>query len=196
MKILVAAALLLFASAAAADEAAKPSAEEQAMMEKYMKAATPGPEHQAMAKMAGKWKLQVTSWMKPGTPPAKSEGTAEFRPILGGRYLEQEVHGDMGGQPFEGRGIEGYDNVTKTRFASWVDNMATSAPMVTRGRCAAGAKTCTLKGKAMDPILGKEIAVTETVTMTDDNNFKFEMSGPGPDGKPYKNLEIVYTRQQ
>jgi hypothetical protein len=191
----IAAAVLFASLAALADEQPKMSPDEQKMMEKYMKAATPGPEHQAMAKMAGKWKLQVTSWMKPGAPPMKSEGTAEFRTILGGRYLEQEVHGDMGGQPFEGRGIEGFDNVTKVRFASWVDNMATSAPMVTRGKCAAGAKTCTLKGKAVDPIAGKEMPVTEKVTMTDDDHFTFEMSGPGPDGKPYKTLEIVYTRQ-
>ncbi|HUJ25033.1 MAG TPA: DUF1579 domain-containing protein [Myxococcales bacterium] len=193
---LLAAALSLTAFTALADEPPKMSPEDQKMMEKYMKAATPGPEHQAMAKMAGKWKLQVTSWMKPGAPPMKSEATAEYRAILGGRYLEQEVHGDMGGAPFEGRGIEGYDNVTRTRFASWVDNMATSAPMVTRGKCAVTAKTCTLKGKFVDPIAGKEMSVTETVTVTDDNNFRFEMAGPGPDGKPYKSLEIVYTRAQ
>src|SRR5205807_2748449 len=46
-----------------------PSPEVQAMMEKYQKAATPGPEHQHMAKMAGKWKLAVTSWPAPGAPP-------------------------------------------------------------------------------------------------------------------------------
>src|SRR5438477_13178691 len=112
MKILVAAALLL-TTAALADEAPKMSPEEQKMMEKYTKAATPGPEHQQMAKMAGKWKLQVTAWMKPGAPPMKSEGTSEYTPILGGRFLQEEVHGNMGDQPFEGRGLMGFDNVTK-----------------------------------------------------------------------------------
>ena len=193
MKILAAA--LLVSAAALADAPPQMSKEDQAMMEKYMKAGTPGPEHQAMAKMAGKWKLKVSSWMKPGAPPMTSEATAEFRTIMGGRYLEQDVHGDMGGQPFEGRGIEGFDNVTKTRWGTWVDNMGT-APMLMKGKCGAAAKTCVTKGKVADPIAGKEVPVTSTITMKDDNTMVMEMSGPGPDGKPFKNLEIVYTRAQ
>jgi hypothetical protein len=173
---------------------AAPSAAEQAMMEKYMKAATPGPEHADLGKLAGKWKLAVTAWMAPGAPPQKSDGSAEFKPILGGRYMQQEVHGDMGGQPFEGLGIEGYDNVTKQRVGTWVDSMSTG-PMVTRGKCAAGAKKCTFRGKMPDAVAGKEVPVSETLTMIDDNSFKFEMNGPGPDGKVFKMMEIVYTRQ-
>src|SRR5260370_8178155 len=121
------------------------------MMEKYTKAATPGPEHQQMAKMAGKWKLQVVAWMAPGAPPMKGYGTAEFRTILGGRYLEQEVHGSMGDQPFEGRGLEGFDNITKTRFGTWVDSMGTG-PMVMKGKCAAAPKPRTLNGQTPHPL--------------------------------------------
>ncbi len=168
--------------------------DEKAIMEKYMKAATPGPEHEKMGKMAGKWKLAVTMWMAPGGPPQKSEGTAEFKPILGGRYLQQEVRGDMNGQPFQGMGVEGYDNVTKERFGTWVDSMSTG-PMVMKGKCAADAKKCTLKGKVSDAIAGKEVPVSETVTVNDDNSFTFEMQGPGPDGKMFKTVEILYTRQ-
>jgi hypothetical protein len=158
-----------------------------------MKAATPGPVHQQMAKMAGKWKLQTTMWMAPGAPPMKSEGTAEFTSILGGRFLQQEVHGNMGDQPFEGRGLDAYDNVTKTHESSWVDNMGTGM-MVMKGRCAPTAKSCTMKGKVADAVAGKDVPVTSTMTVKDDNTFTFEMTGPGPDGKPFKNLEIVYTR--
>src|SRR5258708_17091516 len=195
----IAAAFFVLASMSAlADEAKpaakEPSAAEKAMMETYLKAATPGPEPQQMARMAGKWKLQVSSWMAPGAPPMKSEATAEFRTILGGRFLEQEVHGSFGDQPFEGRGVEGFDNVTKTRFGTWVDNMGTGT-MLMKGKCAAAAKTCTMKGKAPDAIAGKEMSVSQTMTIKDDNAFTFEMQRPGPDGKPFKTLEIVYTRQ-
>lgn len=191
----IAAAFLMVISAAALAEEAKkaPSSEEQAMMDKYMKAATPGPEHQRLAKMAGKWKMEVTAWMKPDSPPQKSEGTAEYRPVLGGRFLEQEVHGTMGDQPFEGRGLEGFDNVTKLYVGTWVDNMST-APMVMKGKCAADGKKCTMKGKVADAIAGKEVPVTTVMIVKDDNNFTWQMMGPGPDGKPFKTLEIVYTR--
>ena len=200
MKTLAIAAVLLAAAAASADEpkaqAPALSPAEQAMMEKYTKAATPGPEHQQLAKLAGKWDLQVTSWMTPGGAPMKSQGTAEFKPILGGRFVQEEVHGDMGGQPFEGMGLEGFDNITKERIGTWVDNMGTGL-MTTRGKCAAGAKKCTFKGRMPDAVAGKEVAVTETVTMTDDDHFTFEMygPGPGPGGKTFKVLEIAYTRQ-
>ena len=196
----IAAALLLAASLrpAHAEEKAKAppqmSAEEQAMMEKYMKAATPGPEHQKLAKLAGKWKLQVTAWMAPGAPPEKSDGTAEFTSLLGGRYLQQEVKGNMGGQPFEGRGIEGYDNVTKERFGTWMDSMSTGL-LVARGKCAADAKKCTFKGTMPDAVAGKAVPMTETLTYTDDDHFSFEMHGPGPGGKNFKMIEIAYTRQ-
>jgi hypothetical protein len=191
----IAAALFLIASAAAlADEPKKEmSAEEKAMMEKYMKAASPGPEHAQMAKMAGKWKVQVTSWMKPGAPPMRSEGTAEYKAIMGGRFLEEEVHGDMGGQPFEGKGTSGYDNVLKERWGTWVDSMGTGT-MLMKGKCAAGSKKCTMKGKSPDPIAGKEVPFTWAVEMKDDDTFVMEMTGPGPDGKQFKNLELVYTR--
>ena len=173
---------------------AQMSAAEQEMMQKYMQAATPGPEHQKLAKLAGKWKLQVTSWFAPGAPPQKSDGTAEFKTILGGRYVQQEVKGEMGGQPFEGMGIMGFDNVTKERFATWTDSMSTGL-MVMRGKCPADAKKCTTKGRMSDAVAGKEVPFSETTTMTDDDHFKFELRGPGPDGKQFKMLEIVYTRR-
>ena len=181
-------------AAPAGAAAPAPSPEEQAMMEKYMKAATPGPEHAELAKLAGKWKLAVSTWMTPAGPPLKSEGTAEFKTLLGGRYVQEEVHGDVGGQPFEGIGIQGYDNVTKQRVGTWMDSMSTGL-MVTHGKCAAGAKKCSFRGKMPDAVAGKEMPVSSTMTMIDDNHFKFEMSGPAPDGKVFKMLEILYTRQ-
>jgi hypothetical protein len=196
-------ALLLTAASicpARAQEAAKPSGPpqmspaEQAAMEKYMKAATPGPEHQKLAKLAGNWKLQITSWFAPGAPPQKSEGTAEFKTVLGGRYLQQEVKSDMGGQPFEGRGLEGFDNVLNEHFATWTDSMSTGL-MVMRGKCATDARKCSMKGKMSEPMAGKEVAFSETTTFTDDDHFTFELHGPGPGGKQFKMLEIQYTRQ-
>jgi hypothetical protein len=66
-----------FALPVAAQEGAPPmSAEERAMMEAFQKAATPGPQHAALAKTAGEYQLSVTSWQAPGAPPTKDSGTA------------------------------------------------------------------------------------------------------------------------
>ena len=195
---LLAAAMCAAAPALAAQPAAKPKAppamNEQAAMETYMKAAAPGPVHEEMGKMSGKWKLDVTFWFSPGAPPQKSSADAEFKMVMGGRYLQQDVHGEMGGQPFEGLGIEGYDNVTKERFGTWFDNMSTGE-MTTRGQCAAGAKTCTLKGMVSDAMAGKKVPIREVVTKIDDGHMKFETYGLDASGKEFKTMEIMYTRQ-
>ncbi len=52
-----------------------------------------------------------------------------------------------------------------------------------------------MKGKMADAVAGKEVPITSTMTLKDDNSFTFEMTAPGPDGKQFKTLEIVYTRQ-
>lgn len=196
--IVFSAAFLVAQAALAAQQAAKPAAkpamDEKAMMEIYMKAATPGPEHQEMAKMAGNWKLEVTSWMAPGAPPEKSAATAVFEPLLGGRYMRQMVKGEMGGMPYEGMGIEGFDNVSKEKFGVWVDSMGTGA-MVSRGKCSAGARSCTMTGSMNDPLTGKPSKVREVMTRSSDNSFTFDMYGPDPAGKEFRMMQIVYTRQ-
>jgi serine/threonine protein kinase len=196
--LLAAAAFLVSPTVLAAEQAgqpaAKPAMDQTAMMEKYMKAATPGPEHQEMAKLAGTWKLDVTQWLTPGATPEKSTATAEFESILGGRYMQQKVHGEMGGQPFEGMGYEGFDNVSKERFGTWIDNMSTGS-MLTHGKCAVGAKTCTLTGSMNDPLTGKLCKVREVITRKGDNSFTFDMYGPDQTGKEFQMMQIVYTRQ-
>ena len=37
-------------------------------MAAWKKASTPGLQHAELAKMAGKWNVKATSWMKPGSP--------------------------------------------------------------------------------------------------------------------------------
>jgi hypothetical protein len=146
-----------------------------------------------MKKMVGTWKIDVTSWMEPGAPPEKSTGTAEFKLLMDGRYLQQQVKSQMGGMPFEGMGIEGYDNVTKERFGFWIDNMGTGA-MVARGKCGVGEKVCKFTGSYNDPLTGKAKNIREVITMNNDNSFTFEMFGPDNAGKDYKVMEILYTR--
>ena len=194
LALLVAALLLVPASTAAEEKkAAAPSAEDQAMMEAYMKAATPGPAHQEMAKMSGSWKMEVTSWMAPGAPPQTSPGTATFTMIMGGRYLQQTVKSEFGGMPFEGLGIEGYDNATGEHFGTWFDSMGTGV-MVSRGKCEVGATTCTYTASMVDPVTKKKTEIREVMTMQGPDKFTFAMYGPDKGGKEYKMMEIVYTR--
>jgi hypothetical protein len=164
-------------------------------MEAMIKAGTPGDPHKKLDVFAGTWETEITMWMAPGAPPAKSRGVAENRMIMGGRYLEQRYKGEFFGEPFEGIGYTGYDNVRKQYWGTWMDNMST-AMMVSTGASSADGKTWTFKGTMPDPMTGKDSWVDEKLTVTDADHHTMEMWGPGPDGKVFKMMEIAYSRKK
>src|ERR1700739_4141049 len=71
---------------------------------------TPGDVHKMIAKYDGKWNEDVSFWMQPGAAPSTNKATAVNQMILGGRYQQSTVTGDMMGTKFEGFSLLGYDN--------------------------------------------------------------------------------------
>ena len=171
----------------AADKAGKAH---QEMMEMMMKAGAPGAAHEMMKKCEGTWKASVKSWEGPGDPML-SEGTAEFKMILGGRFLEQKFTGTMMNMPYEGYGLSGYDNMKKMYTTTWFDNMNTSAMNAT-GSYSEAKKTLTYKASSIG-MDGKPMNVRMTNVMPDDNTQVFTMYGVDK-GKEMKMMEITYTR--
>jgi len=173
---------------------AAPPGMDQAAMEMMMKAATPGPQHQHLAKMVGDWTFTNTFWMAPGAPPQQSTGTMHAQALMGGRYVEHQWSGNMMGAPFEGRGTEAYDNVSKQWETTWIDNMGTGI-MNGTGTCDDAMKSCTYNNELWDPMTGKKSSMRSVITWASDNEFHNEMYGPGPDGKEMKMMEIVAKRK-
>jgi hypothetical protein len=172
-----------------AKDAPKKDAQEDAM-EVMMKAGKPGEQHESLKKCAGSWKAVVKSWNGPGDPVI-SEGTADFKMILGDRYLEQRFTGSMMNMPYEGYGLTGYDNMKKTYTMMWIDNMGTSM-MTGIGSYDAAKKTMTFKSSGLGPD-GKMMNFRMTNVMTDDNTQLFTMYNTEK-GKEMKMMEITYTR--
>jgi hypothetical protein len=199
-KLIGIAALLAMAAAVCAraddkQKARQPSAEEKAMMEAWMKYSTPGEVHKKMASLEGTWTTKVREWMAPGAPPQESDGTAEFKMLLGGRYLQQSFQGSMMGQPFNGMGISGYDNAKKTTQSVWVDSAGTGM-MTLSGSWDAEGKTLTETGSMDDFMTGKPMQIKGQMHMGDNDHFIYEMWMSGPDGKMFKTLDIGYTRKK
>ena len=165
-----------------------------AEMEAMQKAMTPGEPQKRLARLAGDWTFTNTMWMAPGQPPTTSTGTMHGEVLMDGRYVEHTWKGDMMGMPFEGRGTDGYDNVGKQYVSSWLDNMGTGI-MYSTGSCDAAGNACNYTADMWDPMSGKKSTTRSTITWTDDNTFKNEMYGPGPDGKEVKWMEIVAKRK-
>jgi hypothetical protein len=168
----------------------------QEQMEAMMKLASPGEIHKQLGKMAGDWTFTNKMWMAPGQPPMESAGTMHAEAILGGRYVQTAWKGSVMGQPFEGQGTEGYDNIAKQYVTSWVDNMGTGI-MHSVGTCEDGGKKCTVVGESSDPMSGGKVTMKSVLTWIDDNSFKKEMYGKDPaSGQEMKMMEIVVQRKK
>lgn len=168
------------------------SAAEAKAWEEYM---TPNEMHKMLAAGDGKWDGEEMTWMAadaPATGPHKI--TAEYKMIMGGRYQEEIVKGDMMGMPFEGRSWTGYDNARKKFISTWVDNFGTGM-MQTEGTWDEASKSITMTGKMMDPAKGKETEMRQVIKFPDDKHQIIEMYCTGKDGKEFKNMEIKLTKK-
>jgi len=187
------AALLFVPSAFAQQQQPEMTPEQQAEMEAYTKAGTPGAAHQALASTVGNYDLKVRSWMEPGGPPMEEAGTGTRAMALDGRVRVESVSSKMMGAPFTGHGMLGYDNVTGKYWSTWNDSMSTGL-MVSEGTCDAS-RACKFTGSWNDPVRKGAVTARMTTRWTTPTTEVFEMYGPGRDGKEMKMMEITYTKK-
>lgn len=122
----VAAALAAAAPAAAGEP--DPATADTAY-QAYVRARTPGAEHELLAGLAGELELTSRFWLDPAGEPELSVLPARRRMILDGRVLELEAGPDAGG--FRGRGMMGFDNTTGRYWYVWTDTSATGVATLT-----------------------------------------------------------------
>jgi hypothetical protein len=179
------------ASAPAAGGAAP--AMDPAIMAKMTAFATPGPDHKVLDACVGKWTTHVKIWMDPAAPATESDGTGEGKWIMGGRYLQEDFKGTVMGQPFEGMGITGFDNMKKAYVGTWIDNFGTGI-MTSEGTYDAAKKTISCTSQCPDATMTKYVSSRMVSTLIDANTHKLEMFAPDKSGKEYRSMEITYTR--
>jgi hypothetical protein len=168
--------------------------EQQAEMEAYMKAGTPGPPHQLMAASVGTYDLKIKSWYEPGGPAVEESGTAKRSMLLGGRVMAEEMDTTMMGMPFSGYGLMGFDNVSGKYWHTWNDSMSTGV-MVSEGTCDADGNACSFTGSWNDAIKKASVTARMTSRRTGRGTEVLEMFAPGRDGKEMKMMEITYTKR-
>lgn len=196
----LACALLSLAAAAAAQEsqqaAAAPDAETQAMMAAWQKAATPGPQHAQLAEhFAGTWDTKQTMWMDPSAPPMVETGKSVDTVVLGGRQVHTVFSSQLMGQPFNGIGYMGYDNVRGKYTASWVDDMSTGL-MTSEGDYDPATRTYTFTGEMADPMNdGAPVTIRETVRIVDADHHVMEMYELR-DCQEVRTMQIEYSRAE
>jgi hypothetical protein len=195
MKIRIWSVLAIFALVASVATAQQEQMDEKAMMDAMVKAATPGEPHKKLDPFVGTWNVSTKMWNAPGAPPAEGTGSATARWILGGRYVEQQFTGDFMGMPFNGLGYTGYDNVKKQYIGTWMDSFSTGV-MVSAGVSDPTGKVMAFAGTMDDPMTGQTMRMDQKITVLDNDKHIMEGWMPGPDGKPFKMMELTYTRKK
>jgi Protein of unknown function (DUF1579) len=198
--LLIAATIGLAAAMTAAQDSkqdAKAADKEKAMMEAWQKAATPGDAHKKLEPFVGTFDARVRMWSDPdpSKAPEDSTGTMTSAWVLGNRYVQQNYEGTFMGQPFNGIGYVGYDNVSKKIQSIWMDSAATGMMWMTGTADAAG-KVVSTKGTMSDPMSGRSLPVEDKITIADNDHMKMEMWTKGAGGKMMKVMEIEYTRKK
>ena len=185
--------MLAVSPALANDKKAQKPMDPLAMMELWRQAATPGEPHALFATLVGSWTTTTKEWMEPGKPPMESTGTAESRMLMEGRFLHQEFHGQMMGQPFTGMSIDAYDNIRKKYVTVWVDTRGTGV-FIMEGTGSADGKTITLRGTHAEPG-GGTMAHRAIWKIIDADHQLVEMYSAHHGRKETKMMEITYTRK-
>jgi len=197
LAVMLALALPLPAQEKAAPGGEKPAADPQmqdmiAAMEKF---ASPGPEHKILLDAVGTWDLESKVWMDPSAPPSVIQGKAAYRAVLGGRYVQFDLEGEMMGMPYTGYGISGYDRYNKRYMTLWLDNFGTGFYM-TEGTADASGRVRTETGSWDDYMSGKKMHVKIVYTYLNKDKFTSEMYMIQADGKEMKTMEQTYTRKK
>lgn len=190
--------VLVFCLAASLAPAGSESQEAAPEMTPEMQAmfalASPGPEHDYFKHLEGEWNTETTFWMAPGAPPTTTLGKATATFILGGRFLQSEFTGDFMGMPFQGLGIDGYDRIQEKFVSVWMDSMGTMI-MTMEGSLDKGGKVLKMVSEYIDPMTRKPTKAKTTTTIVSKKKHKFEYFTPGPDGKFFRAMEMIYTRR-
>ncbi len=163
------------------------------IMNELTKYKEPTDMHKLLASIVGMWNTEETNWMDEKTPPQKSTGTSEYKMILGGRYLQYTHKSILGGVPFEGMGVIGYDKNKKVFVSSWQDNWGTSI-LYYEGSIDSATNTIIFLGQYDDPIYGKAY-FRKKIIMIDDRHMEEEMYITVKGSKESKNFEMKLTRQ-
>lgn len=164
----------------------------------FMQANQPGPEHERLAKLAGKWEVIVSYWTEPGAAPVTDTAEAASEMVLGGRFLKTETTGSMMGMPVETISYIGFDGRHKKYSYVGFDNMGTYW-VSAFGKFDDETNTIEMSGTDEDPIFDFTQIYDIEIELVDENLyitrviFKDDFHTKG-EVEEFKQVEVVAKR--
>ncbi len=161
-------------------------------MTDMMQAGAPGPQHEMLASYVGNWAVDGKMWMAPGTDPMPMVATAKTESLMGGRYIVEAFKSDFMGQPFEGRLVQGYDNITGKFWSMWSDSMSTGYSISHGTETSPG--HIEYVGTATDILTPSGRSVRMTTTDNGDGTYTMRMYDTREGTEEFQVMELNYKR--
>ena len=152
-----------------------------------------GPRHAALASRAGSWNVEGKMWMAPGAEPMPMNATARTEVLLGGRTIIEEFKSDFMGMPFEGRLLQGYDNLAEQYWSLWTDSMGTGYWISHGTETAPG--HVEFHGTAHDILTPNGRPARMTTTDNGDGSYTMKMFDTREGSGEFQSMELRYTRE-
>jgi hypothetical protein len=189
-------ASLVLVSLGTALAADKPEPTKQELIQQYIvKFGPPGPEHKNFEPLVGNWDAKVKMWMDPSQPASESEGSLVRKPVLDGRFIQEEFDGKFAGFPYKGFGTVGFDRAKNAYVMTWIDSMGTALHL-SKGTYDAATKTFTFSQNDVCPITGKPTRMRDTLRIVSPDEQVMTMYSAMGDEKEAKSMEITFTRKK
>ena len=150
------------------------------------------PHHAHLKMREGVWEGTIKMTMA-GMPPSESKGI-ETDTMMAGLWLVNDVKSDMGGMPFLGHGITGFDTAKNKYVSVWVDSYSADFSHG-EGTCDGSGKVLTTTWEGPDPS-GKILKWRQTDEMKDKDTRVLTFYMPGPDGKESADIVISQKRKK
>jgi hypothetical protein len=164
------------------------------MMKQLEAAGMPGPQHHRLEPLLGEWSAEIKIWVTPGGTPSVSQGVARAQWAMGGRFVQEDFHGEMWGKPFSVMRLIGYDNLKQRYTAMSVDDLGT-AITASEGTADQVGKVLQFSGHQDCPLTGeKDIPVKQVLRILTRDLHVFEMHDLRR-GENSKTMEVTYSRK-
>lgn len=157
------------------------------------KAAQAGPE-EALTVFAGSWTAKVKFQGEPGQPGMEGEGTETNTLAIGGKWILSDFKGTMGGNPFEGHGVIGYDPRKEKYVSCWADSWSNSLGL-SEGTYDEKSKTFTFTMEEISPETGKPVQTRHSYEIRNNDEILMTFLVAGPEGKDIPVGTIEYKRK-
>jgi len=177
---------------------ASPLQDEAAMKEMMQKAARftqPGDAHKLLERFVGKWQTQTRFFMgdKPSPP---EQGSAEWKWLMPGRWLQSHSQGKFMGQEVEQFYLLGYDNFRMSYVATGITSIDTAMNRF-EGDATQDGKSLIAYGTLDEYLTGEhDKMVKYAFRFVDADKIVLEVHDLGIGEQNSKVVEVSYTRSK